>query len=216
MGILVLLREVLSKMQLPLEDFFRSVLDGYRVISADKNSPDLEKRMSQFVLDRLVQILREDGLSHDLLQAILASDEDDPIQFETKARALEGWVKKSESERPRTALLRALRILPQEEKEGEKEPQGVQKDLLKEKAEQGLFEAIESCHGAIQDATKGRQYEKAWTALEPLEGPIDHFFDDVMVMDKDLQMRNNRLALLKKIRDLVQPLGDLRQLSGKP
>jgi glycyl-tRNA synthetase beta subunit len=51
-------------------------------------------------------------------------------------------------------------------------------------------------------------------AFEPLIPKINHFFDDVLVMDEDAQRRTNRLAILKQVVDLARGVADFSKLEG--
>ena len=61
-------------------------------------------------------------------------------------------------------------------------------------------------------AVAANQFELVFTALSPLYGPIDRFFNDVMVMVEDEGVRNNRLALLHEVKTLFLTLGDLAKI----
>jgi glycyl-tRNA synthetase beta chain len=58
------------------------------------------------------------------------------------------------------------------------------------------------------------RYDYAGTLniLSELNTPVNKFFDDVMVMDKDESVKNNRLSLLCQIKDIVNCVGDLSKL----
>jgi glycyl-tRNA synthetase beta chain len=57
------------------------------------------------------------------------------------------------------------------------------------------------------------QYTEVLASLADLQPAVDRFFDDVMVMDEDEALRNNRLCLLKALRDLFLQVADISQLA---
>lgn len=72
-----------------------------------------------------------------------------------------------------------------------------------------MTEAAES----VRPMVERRQYAEALAALASLRGPVDKFFDDVMVMADDKRVRNNRLALLSELRDLFLEIADISRLA---
>lgn len=219
MGILVLIRQCLPNHSIRLRDLFRVARAGYaQVESAAKDDEldkgdELEKRISDFVSERLAIQLREEGISHDSLDAVRAAAEDDPVQFEAKAKALESWRSRPESLGPRTALLRVLRILSKNTHPPEV---AVDSSLFAEKAEGRLQSALEKVSPQVAQALGKLDYPRAWKALELLRKPIDEYFDKVMVIAKDVRVKENRLALLQWIQNMAHPLGDLTKLKGGP
>ena len=141
------------------------------------------------------------------------TDEDDPVRFEAKARGLESWRQRPQTLGPRTALLRVLRILPGESKPSDKPPNP---ELFVEAAEKNLALVLEAKRPLVEEAILEGRYEQAWEVLESLGKPIHEYFDQVMVMAKEENLRQNRLALLNEIKALAKPLGDLTKLTGGP
>jgi glycyl-tRNA synthetase beta chain len=68
--------------------------------------------------------------------------------------------------------------------------------------------------GAVAQALLERRYTEALTRLTGLAGAVDEFFDQVMVMDENPDVRNNRLALLGKVQSLLGGVADLSRLPG--
>ena len=87
-------------------------------------------------------------------------------------------------------------------------------DHLKEAAERALFERLQSTERVVNPALKRREYGSALTQLAQLREPVDAFFDSVMVMIDDEQLRKNRLALLSRLRALFLQIADLSRLPG--
>ena len=86
---------------------------------------------------------------------------------------------------------------------------------MSEDAEKALFEAVEKVAENVHGMLLSRDFAGVLTACDSLSAPINHFFDDVMVMDMDEAVKQNRLALLTKIRSLIGCVGDVSLLVMK-
>lgn len=84
--------------------------------------------------------------------------------------------------------------------------------LLKEKEENALFDLYEAKKDMFFSSMNERKYENALSILVDFKVPIDNYFDKVFVMDKDEAIKNNRLALLKKIKDMFLTYGDFSKI----
>jgi glycyl-tRNA synthetase beta chain len=161
-----------------------------------------------FLLDRLRHVLLARGFRADEVDAVLAAREpdalDDPQEALLRLRAL-ARVRAEASEdfaRLAGAFKRAKNIL------GEQEPAAVATKLFEHDAERGLHEAVAALQG------KDGDYEARLRALAGLRGPVDRFFDDVMVMAEDPLVRANRLGLLAETVALFYRIADISRLGG--
>jgi glycyl-tRNA synthetase beta chain len=84
--------------------------------------------------------------------------------------------------------------------------------LATDKAELALIEALAGISPRIEAALEARDFDAALAAAAELGPPVDQFFDEVLVMAEDSQVRANRLRLLLDVRDAVGALGDLSQI----
>ncbi|WP_062310188.1 glycine--tRNA ligase subunit beta [Polynucleobacter sinensis] len=85
--------------------------------------------------------------------------------------------------------------------------------LLQAPAEATLYQALESISPSLTAAFEKRQYVEFLKALVALSGPIDQFFADVMVMDPNPELRDNRLALLQQLHQKMNLIADLGKLA---
>ena len=104
------------------------------------------------------------------------------------------------------ALNRVLRILPPST------PETVDATLLQDAAEKQLFAHITAAESDFKQSIQERDYAKLLTQLAALQPVIDSFFDDVLVMAEEPELRTNRLALLNKIGRNIYPIADLTKL----
>ena len=84
--------------------------------------------------------------------------------------------------------------------------------LLQAEAETTLSTALEQCHQSVRPLLDAARYAEALDVLAQLRGPVDAFFDDVMVMAEDEAVRRNRLALLASLQSLFLEVADIAQL----
>ena len=92
-------------------------------------------------------------------------------------------------------------------------PTSCSSKLLQIPAEAALHQALESITPALNTAYEKRQYVELLKALVALSGPIDQFFADVMVMDPNTELRDNRLALLQQLHQKMNLVADLGKLA---
>ncbi len=85
--------------------------------------------------------------------------------------------------------------------------------LLQVPAEKNLYQALESITPALNTAYEKRQFVELLKALVALSVPIDQFFADVMVMDPNPELRDNRLALLQQLHQKMNLVADLGKLA---
>jgi glycyl-tRNA synthetase beta chain len=90
----------------------------------------------------------------------------------------------------------------------------VNADVLTEDAERQLHKVLTELRVPVQVATAQRRYAMGLKALVGLRAPVDDFFERIMVMDEDTGRRNNRLALLRDVQQLLGGVADLSRLPG--
>lgn len=88
----------------------------------------------------------------------------------------------------------------------------INENLIKLDAEQKLYQAFNAVKVVAGELVTKKDFNGALDALKKLSAPIDLFFDSVMVMDENLEIRNNRLALLKSVDNLFAEIADFSRL----
>ena len=167
-----------------------------------------------FFHDRLKVYLRDQGARHDIIDAVLTPDADDLLMVARKAEALTAFITSEDGLNLLSGTKRATQLLAAEEKKGTVVADGVSEALLKLDAEKSLFAAIQSASKAAADAVAAEDFRSAMQALSTLRGPVDKFFEDVLVNDEDAAIRANRLALLKAIREATATVADFSKITG--
>ena len=87
--------------------------------------------------------------------------------------------------------------------------------LLVEQAEKKLFAALIEARKQVEPLIHNRSYEEALHQLMAMKEPVDHFFEEVMVMTEDVSVRHNRLNLLTALGELVLQVGDISKMHGE-
>jgi glycyl-tRNA synthetase beta chain len=161
-----------------------------------------------FLVDRLRYLFLSRGFAADEVEAVLGAREpdalDDPAESARRLRALHRVRSEAAEDFAHLAVAfkRAKNIL------GDEPPPPVDRGLLSEAAERELFEAV----GRLGGADGG--YEARLRSLSSLRGPVDRFFDDVLVMAEDPRVRANRLGLLGQALSLFYRIADISKLGG--
>ena len=179
-----------------LNSLIKASLNGLDV-SEEKKS-ELSDSILRFFAQRLEGILLSEGHSHDVIKAVLSAGE---IHLKDIKRRIDILSKLKELDGFLTLLIAAKRVynILIEDQYNE-----VNERLFAEDAEKELF--------AVANNVKGELSAGDFDPLFKLENPIDTFFDKVLVMDKDDQVKENRLALLSCVRDLFNSLGDFSKI----
>lgn len=167
-----------------------------------------------FFHDRLKVYLRDQGARHDIIDAVLTPEADDLLMVARKAEALTAFITSEDGLNLLAGTKRATQLLAAEEKKGTVVADGVSEALLKLDAEKALFAAIQSASKSAADAVASEDFRSAMQALSTLRGPVDKFFEDVLVNDEDAAIRANRLALLKAIRQATATVADFSKITG--
>lgn len=167
-----------------------------------------------FFHDRLKVYLRDQGARHDIIDAVLTPEADDLLMVARKAEALTAFITSEDGLNLLAGTKRATQLLAAEEKKGTVVADGVSNALLKLDAEKALFAAIQSASKSAADAVASEDFRSAMQALSTLRGPVDKFFEDVLVNDEDAAIRANRLALLKAIREATATVADFSKITG--
>ena len=170
---------------------------------------DLPAEVEAFVLERLRSHAAESGIETNTFHAVAAGRPGTIADFLARARAVQAFADDPEAASLIAANKRIGNLLRQAESEKIGE---VRRNSLQEDAEKALFDELveaESELGALLDQP---DYPAALARLARLKGPVDDFFDQVMVMAEDAGLRANRLALLGRLRALFFRVADVARL----
>jgi glycyl-tRNA synthetase beta chain len=179
-------------------------------------APELASDLLAFFADRLKVHLREEGVRHDLIDAVFALEGQDDIALIVKrVEALAEFLETDDGGNLLAGTKRAANILEIEEKKDGRAYDGTPDgELLKEPAERALEAAIAKVKFDTRAAIDVENFEGAMRALAELRGPVDTFFEEVKVNDDDPKVRENRLELLSEIRAATLNVADFSKIVG--
>ncbi len=184
----------------------RSYAEQGLEFDAEKVAADVES----FFAGRLASIAKDEGVSPDTIEAVSSVGVIDPTQFLARAHALED-ARAGETEvfdDLATAFARASHLTDATLGDD------VDESALTE-PERALLAACKEGAEKVASTIAEADFTSACAALADLREPIDQFFDDVLVMDDDTKVRENRLRLLNKFVGVFRDVADFAVLSRK-
>ncbi|MEQ6917883.1 glycine--tRNA ligase subunit beta [Halomonas aquatica] len=162
-----------------------------------------------YMLDRFRAWAADEGIEAEAYLSVRARPVTEPLDFARRLRAVQGFTRREEAAALAAANKRVSNILTKQEHDGDIRVDAAQ---LQEPAEKTLYEAVESCRDKVMPLFAEARYSQALDALATLREPVDHFFDQVMVMAEDPAVRRNRLALLAGLQALFLEVADISLL----
>jgi tetrameric-type glycyl-tRNA synthetase beta subunit len=191
-----------KKLALSLETMIREAVARYGTIVEAKTAV----KVKEFFRARLAVMLEERGYAYDLVDAVLSAGFDLISELPARLEALKAFRESEDFERVYPAFNRLLRIIP------EGDFPAPQRSLYTETAEINLAMVLKMIRAELTLCAGRRDFKGLLEHLSKLQTNIDLFFDDVLVMDKNEEIRANRLALLKRIADYLLMVGDFTKL----
>jgi len=164
-----------------------------------------QKATLEFIAGRLKVALSDLGYRHDVIEAVLEKNTNDPALALGYVSELSEVVKQTDWETTLDAYARCARIIRSVNTEG----LSLSADHLIEASEKALYTVVTST-----DVDRITNVSGLVTRLKTLTPAITTFFDNVLVMAEDEKVKNNRLALLSVIAELATPFADLSKLEG--
>ena len=171
-----------------------------------------------FLADRLKVQLREEGRRHDLVDAVFALGDDDLVRIVARVEALSAFLAIEDGANLLAGYRRAANILKAEAKKHPDEAESyagpVDPALLTAPEEKALAGALERVTPAVATGLQAERFEEAMSSLASLRGPVDAFFDRVLVNADDAAVRKNRLRLLSQVQRDMEQVADFSQVAG--
>jgi glycyl-tRNA synthetase beta chain len=195
------------KAPLSLNDLLRSACEQHTAELLPHTATDV----SHYIFERLGNWYDEDGIHVSVVRSVLATGTTDLFDVDLRVRALNAFAKSETAEHLAAANKRVANILAKADEAGDTPPDT---NLFVHDAERALFEAVTSVGEAVAPLLAARDYQGALDQLAQLRGPVDTFFDSVMVNAEDPAERVNRLRLLGGLRALFTQVADLALLSS--
>lgn len=202
-----LLRTLVERdLPLDLNELLAASAEGF----GDKLSNQAVKAdVFDFLLGRFRPWYQEQGISVDVIQAVLARSPSKPVDFDKRVKAVEAFKSLDSAESLAAANKRVGNILA---KSKESIDGKVQPNLLNEAPEKALYQLLDETEQAVKPLIQDGNYTDALTQLSNLKEPVDEFFEHVMVNAEQDDIRLNRLNLLYRLRQLFLEIADISLL----
>jgi glycyl-tRNA synthetase beta chain len=176
------------------------------------------EQLLAFFADRLKVQLREEGKRHDLVDAVFALGDDDLVRIVARVEALDGFLHTEDGRNLLAGYKRAANILKAEAKKHPDEAAGyagpVDPALLSEPQEKALHAALGAVAPKVAAELDAEKFVAAMAVLSTLRGPVDEFFDRVLVNADDAAVRQNRLRLLSQVQGAMGQVADFSLVAG--
>ncbi|HUX62555.1 glycine--tRNA ligase subunit beta [Sulfuricella sp.] len=199
---------ILAEMGLPL-DLLQLLQQTRALFPAEMLADSVALDVHGFMLERLKGYLRDKGFAPDEIDAVVSQAPTRIDRVVPRLEAVRAFKKLPEAAALAAANKRIQNIL---KKAGELPAGGADLALMSEEAEKALFGAMNELAPGVVSWVQNGGYTEALTALAGVRVEVDTFFDQVMVMAEEPQLRNNRLALLKSLGNLMNQVADISKL----
>ena len=168
----------------------------------------LVPQIMEFFKQRLRNLLMDQGIRYDVIDAVFADKRnDDMVDLAVRCKALAAYVEADNAEPLVQVSVRVSNLCKKIEKEV-----AISGALFKDESENKLHEVVAAVSKEIIPEIVLYDYAAVLKAGEKVIEPVNTFFDNVMVMDEDENVKNNRLAMLEEVRGIVNAVGDLSLL----
>ncbi len=198
-GLTFSLKELIAKST----DLFAEQATEYIRESAEK--------VYTFIANRVSRMLEEEGYSKDVVGAVADVSIDHIPNVWKRAEAMKSLKALPDFEPLAVAFKRVVNII---KKADSVDSAALDESLFEEKSEKALLADLKMVEKNVQTELKEGAFDKALGHIASLRGPVDKFFEDVLVMAEDPKVRDNRLALLKRIADLFEKIADFSKISA--
>jgi glycyl-tRNA synthetase beta chain len=197
-----------ARLRLPLRELVRSALFG------PSPTDGVVDEILAFMADRLKVQLRDEGKRHDLVDAVFALGDDDLTRVVARVEALDAFLITEDGANLLAGYKRAGNLLNAEAKKSAL-PEGPAIRAPDAPAEEAtLVEALSATAPAVEKALAQEDFSGAMRSLAALRGPVDAFFDKVLVNSPIPAERDNRLRLLSQVRAAMDRVANFSLVSG--
>ena len=181
------------------------------LLAAGKRLPREMSQESQedclnFILERLRNLLLENGERYDVVDAVLSAQGHNPSRTVHAVEVLRNWVERPDWNEILPAYARCVRITRDLD-----EIYPVNAEDFEEPAEQALYDSLTTAENTPRSQGSVDDFLGAFTPMIP---DINQFFDQVLVMVDDKKIRQNRLGILQRIAALADGVVDMSRLEG--
>jgi glycyl-tRNA synthetase beta chain len=180
-------------------------------VSGDRD--EIAGQVMTFFQHRMEHMLAEEGFSKDIIAAVVSASMDDIPAVRKRTQALEALKAKADFQPLAITFKRVANIIKQARDRGDEVGRAADPGVFEETCEQTLYDALKQVKKAVSGDLDAGAFDRALLMVAGLKGPVDAFFDGVMVLTDDERLKQNRLALLGEIADLFSNFADFSKIS---
>lgn len=190
-------------------DLVDLIAKAHELLDGKLTNANVEEEVLDFMLGRFRAWYHDEGHSVDVIQAVLTRRPTQPADFDKRVKAVSHFRSLDAAESLAAANKRVGNILAKFDGEL---AQAINQDLLIEDAEKALAHDIETMLASLAPVFDAGDYQQALSELATLRDAVDAFFDNVMVMADDEQLKVNRLTMLNLLRNEFLKVADISLL----
>ena len=179
-------------------------MDLLNITDSEKRA-EIQKNVAEFFTLRLKNVLSDNDVRYDIIDAVL-ENADEVAGTYAKACVTAQEIASGVLNDAIQAFVRVGNISKKAENNV------INEALFTLDEEKALYNIYVAVAKDVETALNNKDYKTAIDKMQELTAPINNFFDNVMVMDKDEQIKNNRLALLKNIDTLIKSIADFGKI----
>lgn len=179
-------------------------MDLLNITDSEKRA-EIQKNVAEFFTLRLKNVLSDNDVRYDIIDAVL-ENADEVAGTYAKACVTAQEIASGVLNDAIQAFVRVGNISKKAENNV------INEALFTLDEEKALYNIYVAVAKDVETALNNKDYKTAIDKMQELTAPINNFFDNVMVMDKDEQIKNNRLALLKNIDTLIKSVADFGKI----
>lgn len=174
----------------------------------------ISDQMREFFADRLKVMLKDQGKRGDVIDAVFATGDDDLVRIMDRVDAVSAFLASTDGANLLAGYKRAGNLLASEESKGPL-PTGDAVELDgAPPAEAALRNQLRATAPGLKACIEQENFEGAMQSLASLRGPVDIFFEQVLVIDPDKIIRDNRLRLLIEVQAAMDQVAKFGRITG--
>lgn len=186
-----------------------------RAVNLYGEGKEVGEKLKDFFESRIRLLLREKNIPYDQINAVMKTETFNLVDIFSRAWTLKEIIQREDYKREVMAIIRLVNILKQAREWKIKLPGKINEEMLIQEEEKCLYQKWKNIKGEVLEYIEKREYKKAYERLSELKDLIHDFFEKVLVMSEDMNLRLNRLAMLNQIGQVFLRIADFSELQVK-
>jgi glycyl-tRNA synthetase beta chain len=183
------------------------------MLASDKTkTKDIADEVCRFFDNRMAYLLEEKGISKDLAAAVISASSDQITDVWQRADALQKLKSERDFKSLAAAFKRVVNIIRKADPADTRDLT-IKPELFSDSAEKALYKTCMKARQDVSGHISSGDMNAAFGAMAAIKPDVDAFFDSVLVMDDNSDIRRNRLALLQQISEMFARLADFSKIS---